>query len=206
MAYLLTLHAANASIIASVKINHFYPTRIFIVNFIVSKWWVSFVIAAESYSRPNDFTGARTSLLHFLCCHNWYNPDFQPKASTHKLQTRYNVFPAASLTISPGACSDGTMAVNARQTWTSGTVSWTVVRQTPKVRRGIHKSAGMHWNRYNYVQARPLVCLANLHSQRLPKSFGISKVILERVSTLHYKSLEVMFPRGPVSPLSVCKS
>ena len=199
MAYLLTLHAANDSIIASVKINHFYPTRIFIVNFIVSKWWVSFVIAAESYSRP-------TSLLHFLCCHNWYNPDFQPKASTHKLQTRYNVFPAVSLTISPGACSDGTMAVNARQTWTSGTVSWTVVRQTPKVRRGIHKSAGMHWNRYNYVQARPLVCLANLHSQRLPKSFGISKVILERVSTLHYKSLEIMFPRGPVSPLSVCKS
>ena len=47
MAYLLTLHAANDSIIASVKINHFYPTRIFIVNFIVSKWWVSFVIAAE---------------------------------------------------------------------------------------------------------------------------------------------------------------
>ena len=45
MAYLLTLHAANASIIASVKVNHFYPARI--VNFIVSKWWVSFVIAAE---------------------------------------------------------------------------------------------------------------------------------------------------------------
>ena len=45
MVYLLTLHAANASIIASVKINHFYPARI--VNFIVSKWWVSFVIAAE---------------------------------------------------------------------------------------------------------------------------------------------------------------
>ena len=56
------------------------------------------------------------------------------------------------------------------------------------------------------IMCKPFVCLVNLHSQRLPKSFGISKVILERVSTLHYKSLEVIFPRGPVSPLSVCKS
>ena len=79
------------------------------------------------------------------------------KASTNKLQTGYNWFTAASVTISPRDYSDGTMAVNARQTWTSGTVSWTVERQTPKDRL-THMSAGMHWNRCNYVDALCMSC------------------------------------------------